>query len=181
MSYEDYLAYNKRSNSKLEFLNGIVYAMAGGTRAHSWIASNLIAILNPKLKGKKCYTLTSDTMVETPSREAVYFPDVSIYCGEKPGVVLPPLTDPILVVEVLSASTRKYDLSTKLEHYKLIPALRHILYVDSESIGAQLYTRREDEVWPGFPETFTALRDTIEFRELNLSIPMAEMYDQLAF
>lgn len=187
MSYEEYLERGALSNMKLEFLGSVVYAMAGGNQIpqlphwknHHRPAdpATMAQMLRPGFK-KSCHH---------PLREAVFYPDISVICDAKLMSSAKPITDPLLVVEVLSPSTRKYDLSRKLEQYKLIPSLRHIVFIDaivfidSESIGAQIYTRREGEVWPGFPHTYTSREDSLVLGEWAISIPLAEIYEDLEF
>lgn len=180
MSYEDYLEYNERHNVKMEYLGGVVYAMAGGTNFHARLSGTMITALSLRLRSRGCFTLSSDVLVATPAKDAVFYPDATVICGKMIHSTAP-IGDPILVVEVLSASTRKYDLGTKFEQYKLIPSLRHIIFVDAQAVGAQVFTRAEGQVWPGFPLTYISLTDSLELSELAISIPLAELYEDLEF
>lgn len=181
ISFEEYLEKCARNDEKLEFLHGVVYAMAGGSREHSWICGKLITALNNGLKGKSCYVLTSDTMVETPNQEASFYADVSVFCGPKLGVGSVSVSSPILVIEVLSRSTRNYDLSQKLQQYQRIAALRHILYVDSAGVGIQLYSRGDGELWPASPTTLDQREDLVSLEALELSFRLDEVYGDLEF
>ena len=180
-SFEEYLARNARSNEKLEFLLGFVYARAGATLQHSCISGRLITALNIRLTGRPCFVLTSDAMVETPQGEAGFYPDASVVCGPSPGLGAKTLKNPVVVVEVLSPSTRDYDLGQKFQQYRRIASLRHVVIIDSEGVGVQVYTRGADEVWPGLPETHHKRGETMVLSALEVEIPLVEIYGDLDF
>lgn len=180
-SFDEYLARNARTDERLEYLHGVVYAMAGGTRQHSWISGRLITALNVRVAGKPCFVLTSDSMVETPQGEAGFYPDASVFCGPSLGLGAKALKNPVVVVEVLSPSTRDYDLGQKFQQYRRIPSLRHVVFVDSEGLGVQVYTRGSDEVWPGLPDTYHRREDTMALSALEVEIPLQEIYGDLDF
>lgn len=180
-TYQEYLERNRRSNDKLEYLHGVVYAMAGGSRLHSWISGRIITALNNRLAGKSCFVFTSDCLVETPLNEAAFFPDVSVVCGASLGGSSSTVTNPVLVVEVLSPSTREFDLGQKLRQYKRIPSLRQIVYVDSESVGVQVHSRSEGGLWPGLPDTYRKLEDTIGLAAIEAEISLRDIYGDLEF
>ncbi len=184
MSDEDYLEFNERSPAKMDFLGGVVYAMAGGTNFHAFLGAAIGAAigtaLHTRLRGRGCFTLGSNMLVSTPAKYAVFYPDATRVCGKMINSSAP-ITEPILIVEVLSASTRKYDLGAKPSEYRLIPSLRHIVFVDSQAKGAQVYLRGGSEGWPGFPVTYALLTDSLELSEPAISIPLAELYEDLEF
>jgi Uma2 family endonuclease len=94
---------------------------------------------------------------------AGFFPDASVFCGAELGRGSAPIENPVLVVEVLSPSTRNFDPGDKLFQYKRIPSLRHILYVDSERLEARLYSRGEGELLPGEPLGLREIYGELEF------------------
>jgi Uncharacterized protein conserved in cyanobacteria len=108
-SLEEYLALEATSEEKHEYYNGEIFAMAGGTFRHAQLAENIFASLRQHLRGKPCQPKGSDMRLATPSGLYTY-PDASVYCGK------PELTDkqtelknPVVIVEVLSPSTKNYD------------------------------------------------------------------------
>lgn len=180
-TFEEYLERNRRSDDKLEYLQGVVYAMAGGSQYHNALPMNLAVALGGRLKGRDCHILSSDQMVETPGREASFFPDLTIVCGAKLEPGHRPVTNPVLVVEVLSPSTREFDLGQKLKQYKRIPSLRHIVYVDSDSVGVQVHSRGDGELWPGLPDTYRKRDDVISLEAIEAEISLRDIYGDLEF
>ena len=119
--------------------------------------------------------------METPKQEAVFFPDLMVTCGDGIPRNNKPITNPILVMEVLSRSTRDYDLTTKLRLYQRVPSLRHIIFIDSEAIGVQLHSRGENELWAGTPLTYTERGQTLELAALEVTLSLEEIYEGLVF
>lgn len=129
-SYEDYLDSLERGDLKLEYCDGVIYAMAGGTRAHAELAAAVILALGRGLP-TGCRLATSDLKVRVEATGLTTFPDVSVVCGE---AVAPPedrhaISNPTILVEVTSRSTEDYDRGDKLSHYKQLPSLRAVLLV----------------------------------------------------
>src|SRR3954447_14765097 len=123
-TYAEYLGFEASSNVKHEFLGGQIYAMAGGTPEHAALAAAAITLLGPQLRGGQCRPYNSDLRVRTPTGLTTY-PDVTIVRGprEIDGVDPLAVTNPRLIVEVLSRSTEEYDSGDKFAHYKAFPSL----------------------------------------------------------
>lgn len=180
-TFEEYLAKDERSRDKLEFLHGTVFAMAGGSQFHNAIAFNCGVALAIRLRGGGCRAMNSDQMLSTPGQEAAFYPDLQVICGER---LLPhseAITTPIVVVEVLSPSTRAFDLTEKLKQYKRIASLRHILFVESTKIEVLTYSREAGELWPGSPELCQDLESSVAIAALGLDVPLAEIYQDVGF
>lgn len=128
--YADYLRSLEVSPLKLEYCEGVIYAMAGGTRAHAELGAAMIAVLHRALP-KGCRVATSDLKVRVEASDLSTFPDVSVVCGPAEASPLDAnaITNPTLLVEVTSRSTEDYDRGDKLSHYKQLPSLRAVLYV----------------------------------------------------
>jgi Uma2 family endonuclease len=140
MTEDEYLAFERASDTKHEYMNGIVYAMAGGSNAHSLVAANMIGALQRALRGGPCVVLTSDARVYTTTTRAYFYPDVTVACRQevhaKDGTSL---VSPTILVEVLSPSTEGYDRVGKMAHYRKIPGIEAIVLVSIEE--------RTLEVW----------------------------------
>lgn len=129
-TYEEYLAALEVSELRLEYLDGEIFAMAGGSPEHGMIAARVIQALGRSLP-ERCRVLTSDVRIRIEETGLSTFPDVSVVCGDlerSPGD-RNAVTNPCLVVEVLSPSTEDYDRGEKLRHYQAIPSLRAVLLV----------------------------------------------------
>ena len=150
-SFADYVQAAEDSGIKLEFLDGQVWAMAGGTPAHAAIAANVIISVGAQLAGKNCRAYTSDLRIRVKATGLGTYPDVSIICGD---VELDPedhkkltATNPIVLVEVLSPSTEKYDRGAKLQHYQQIESLQEIVLVAHDRHEIEVVRRGKDGAW----------------------------------
>src|SRR5256886_7893104 len=126
---DDYLSLQRRIEDRLEYFNGEIYVMAGGSAGHNRISRNVLRLFNAALAGSSCEAFGSDMRVNTPSGLYTY-PDASIVCGPKVSNAVETINNPIVIVEVLSDSTRNYDRGEKFDLYSSIPALRHYLLIE---------------------------------------------------
>lgn len=129
-SYAEYLTTLEASAVKLEYCDGAIYAMAGGTRAHAELAAAVIVALHGALP-RTCRVATSDSKIRIEATDLSTFPDASVVCGEARAATLDPnaVVNPTLLVEVTSRSTEDYDRGEKLRSYLHIPELRAVLFV----------------------------------------------------
>ena len=178
LSPEEYLDNERASDTKHEYLNGDVFAMAGASRAHNQITSNLVVALGNKLAERPCSVYVSDMKVRTQTKETnkYSYPDVVVTCGDesfgddKNDVLL----NPLLIIEVLSESTEAYDRGLKFFHYQLIPSLSDYLLVTQDFCRVEHYQRREDQQW--VYSEYHDSQDMVEIATLNCSLTMAEIY-----
>ncbi len=147
LSEEDYLRTEETSPVKREYVDGFVYVQAGATNAHNLICSNIHFALYQPARAKGCFVYQSDMKVRirTARGTKYYYPDLVVNCTPLPSETLY-LTEPCLVVEVLSKGTHKIDESYKAEHYLSLDSLQAYLLVDARSRAAALY-RRTPEGW----------------------------------
>ena len=147
-TYAEYLAFEASSNVKHEFLAGQIYAMAGGTPEHAALAAAVIGLLFQALRGGRCRAYDADLRVRTPTGLATY-PDVTVICGprERDREDDQAVTNPTLIVEVLSRSTEEYDRGDKFEHYKSIRSLQQYVLVSYPEPHVEIWTRANDDVW----------------------------------
>jgi Uma2 family endonuclease len=149
LSPEEYLAIERRAEYKSEYVDGVMYAMAGGSERHNLIAGNLITELNIQLRTVPCRVYPSDLKVRVPDSKRFFYPDVSVVCGEpqfaddEKDVVL----NPILIVEVLSESTAAFDRGKKFQSYQQIESLQEYLLVSQDEHLVEHYLRQEDSHW----------------------------------
>lgn len=130
-TYEEYLALDEASNVKLEYLEGDIYAMAGGTPEHAALCLQVGSSLNVQLEGQPCRVYGSDLRIRVLATGLATYPDTTVVCGplERDPEGKNTVLNPTLVVEVLSPSTADYDRGEKREHYQQIPSLREIVLV----------------------------------------------------
>jgi Uma2 family endonuclease len=129
-SYGEYLRALEDGALKLEYCDGVIYAMAGGTPAHAELAASIIGGIRPQLLGR-CSVYTSDLKVRVEASDLSTFPDVAVVCGPRQTALIDAnaITNPSIVVEVTSRSTEDYDRGEKVSHYKQLPSLHAILLV----------------------------------------------------
>jgi len=175
----EYLALDAVSSDKHEFYDGQIFAMSGGTFNHSTIGLNVATALRNLLRGKPCQPMNSDMRVHTPSALDTY-PDISVFCGE------PELSDndrtlhnPMVIIEVLSPSTRNYDRGDKFWHYRSIPDLQDYLLIDSESVNVEHHHRQSKDEW--LLHTYYSLADTISLDALGIELPLTMFYEDTRF
>lgn len=138
---------------KHEFLDGQVYAMAGGTPEHGAIAMRVGAALLAQLHGKPCNVYSSDVRIRVVETGLDTYPDLSVVCGTEQRDSEDPLAlvNPIVLVEVLSPSTEEYDRGEKLEHYKQIPSLQEVVFIDHDNLRIEVVRRRGSTGPPTLP------------------------------
>lgn len=145
----DYLELEEASNVKHEFFGGEIYAMAGGTPEHAALSMSVGATLLSQLRGGPCRVYSSDLRVRVSETGLATYPDVTVVCGplEHDPESATTITNPIVVVEVLSPSTETYDRGDKLEHYRRIPSLREIVLVAYDKRRVELWQRHDGGGW----------------------------------
>jgi Uma2 family endonuclease len=175
-TYAEYLGFETSSNVKHEFLDGQIYAMAGGTPEHAALAAAVITLLGPQLRGGECRPYNSDLRVRTPTGLTTY-PDVTVICGLRKIDALDPLavTNPTLIVEILSRSTEEYDSRDKFEHYKTFPSLREYVLVSHRERSVEVRSRGE-----GGWRTSIIHEGAIAELSIDARLDVRELYDAAA-
>ena len=180
LSVEEYLEGEVLADVKHEYLGGTVYAMAGATIRHNRIAGNAHGSLFGKLRGKPCQPFNSDTKVRIvlPNHTRFYYPDAMVVCQSNPE------TDhfqshPVVVIEVLSESTRRTDLGEKKDAYLAIPSLKVLILVETEKPSLTLYRRKPEG---GFSaELYEGLDAVVALPEIEVEMSLAEIYERVEF
>jgi Uma2 family endonuclease len=174
-TFREYLAHEAVSNVKHEFLDGQIYAMAGGTPSHAALASAVTGQLYPQLRGGPCRSFSSDLRIRVLATGLTTYPDVTIVCGAPE---LDPddentVTNPTLIVEVLSPSTEEYDRGEKLEHYQRIPSLRQVVLVAQDARRLDVWTRGDGDAW-----TVADVRDGVaNLGSIGARLDVSELYE----
>lgn len=174
-SLKEYLIIEEMSGVRHEYLDGNIFAMAGGTPDHARICANLISLLSNRLEARPCAVFTSDVRVRVQATGLLTYPDVSVLCGraERDAEDKNALINPIVLVEVTSPSTEAYDRGAKLDHYKRIPSLREVVLVDHAERRVEVWRRGEDERWA---VEATAPAGTVHLAALGCELPLELIY-----
>jgi Uma2 family endonuclease len=175
LTVEEYLRIENAAAFKSEFYRGEMFAMAGAAGQHSDIKDNLVRHLGNRLDGSGCRTRSSDQRVRVPTGLYTY-PDVVIICGtpEYDPLDSMTLTNPRVVIEVLSPSTAGYDRGTKLDHYQHLPTVAEVMLVAHDRWAAEVFTRQPDGRW--VRTVFADPAGELELASLNVRIPLADVY-----
>ena len=149
MTEAEYLAFERDSEVKHEFIDGEIYAMSGASRNHNLIVSSTIAALYVQLRGKGCETYPSDMKVRTPSTGSYAYPDITVICGEaqfdenQRDILL----NPTVIIEVLSPNTERYDRGKKFQHYRELESLQEYILIAQDSPHIERFVRQESGLW----------------------------------
>lgn len=179
-NFEEYLAQEAKSEVRHEFDNGKLRPMAGGTIYHNLISGNIIGLLfNYFLQAElDCSTLTSDQKVFIPNTNRIAYPDVTVICEEPQFYLGSPsvITNPQLIVEVLSTDTEAYDRTTKFENYCSIPSFREYVLVaqDRPFIEAFYLHDPETQLWK--ISRASGLEASITLLSLGCELKLKEVY-----
>ena len=148
-SWADYLALEGSSNVKHEFLDGQIYGMAGGTPEHAALKAAITGLLFAQVRGGRCRLHDADLRVRVPETGLATYPDVTVVCGplERHPEDGDSVTNPTLIVEVLSKSTAVYDRGDKFEHYKNLASLRQYVLVSYLDREIEVWSRAQENEW----------------------------------
>ena len=177
---EEYLAIERQAEYKSEYVDGVMYAMAGGSERHNLLVGNVIVELGGRLRGRPCRVYPSDLKVSVPNSKGFFYPDVSVVCGEtkfaddKRDVVL----NPVIIVEVLSDSTAGFDRGKKFLSYQQIESLEEYVLVSQDECLIEKYVRRDDGSW--LYTKVSGLEAHIKLESIGCEIPLSSIYDQAA-
>jgi len=174
LTIEEYLEGENFSDIKHEYIDGEVYAMVGGTWAHSLISSNTAGEIRNHLKGKLCRSHGSEMKIKVGNK--LFYPDALVECSEdmKNKSLFTEL--PVLIVEVLSDFTQTYDRTTKFDAYQIIPSLQEYVLIEQNFMCVYVFRRNQD--WHG--EIYQKGED-ITFKSIDLTLPIEELYTNIKF
>lgn len=169
LTEQQYLQGELQSQIKHEFVQGEVFAMVGASSAHNWISLNVATTLRTHLKGKPCRPYMNDMKVRIA--ENFYYPDVVVDCSDIANDAYFVET-PILIVEVLSASTRSYDKTFKLQQYKNIVTLQEYMMIEQETQLVEVVSRLD-----GWQPHYYEKDESFILQSVGLKMTVAEVYD----
>jgi len=149
-TYADYVALELGSPTKHEFLDGEIYAMAGGSEEHSALAAEVLRLLGNAIGAQPCRVHTSDLRIYVEATGLATFPDGSIICGPLAQHAPSPKAtalNPSVLLEITSDSSEEYDTGTKLEAYCTIPSLRDYVVVSHRERRIAVHARTSEGTW----------------------------------
>lgn len=167
-----FIAWENRQRQRYELIGGVVRMMTGGTLAHDRITTNVIRALGNALAGGPCAVHGSNLKVRSPVG-AVMYPDAFVRCGPADDEVTE-IEDPVLVAEVESPRTKRYDMNARRWAYQAIPTLRHILLIGTGRRLVELATRDGEGRWLSTLAQHADAR--LELAALGVTLTLAEIY-----
>lgn len=176
-SVKDYLETEKISPVKREYVDGIVYAMAGASDNHARIAGDIYTALAIHLRDSPCEPFSSDIKVRV-SQKVYYYPDILVTCEQSPENAYF-RNEPILIIEIASPSTERTDRSEKLLYYLQMPSLQEYVIADQHKMNVEVHRRQENGSWITY--YFDEFDDIVEFTSVELTLPISEIYRRVRF
>jgi Uma2 family endonuclease len=173
---EEYIAFERQADYRSEYIDGEIYAMAGGSWEHAAIAGNIYASLHAQLRGKPCRPFNSDLRVRV-TRQRYSYADAGIVCG-KPQFEdsqSDTLLNPKIVFEVLSPTTEGYDRGEKAEFYRAIPTLTDLLLIAQDRCHVEHYVRQPNAQW--LLTEANELEYTLDLASIGCTLALTDIYD----
>ncbi len=182
LTIEEYIEFDKNTEGRWEYFDGEVVDMAGGSLNHNRIASNISRNLGNQLEDKECIALPGDMRLKVPKALPYRYPDVVVVCGEPiietiQGQEM--LVNPLLIVEVLSASTKAYDFDLKFTAYQSIQSFREYLLVAQDRAHVTQYVRQPDEQW--LRRDIEGMENVVRLASVDCELTFNEIYRLVKF
>lgn len=149
LSYSDYLTLERQTGIRHEYVDGVAVAMSGGSRRHSRLKVEITRLVSTALLGTDCETYDSDWKIRVLGTDFASYPDLSVVCGTVDLYIADrnAMTNPVLLIEVLSPSTEGWDRGEKFKRYRMIPSLQDYVLVSPSAPGIDHYRRTDVGVW----------------------------------
>ena len=176
IGFEEYLVLERESENRNEYFNGEIFAMAGASRAHNQISSNIVRVLGNQLLEKPCTVFSSDMKVKMAKIEKYTYPDIVVACENEKfedgnnDVLL----NPVLIMEILSDGTEAYDRGNKFVHYQLLNSFVEYILISQYFCRVEKFTRRADETW--IYSKYQTMDHVVEIESVTCKLPVFEIY-----
>ncbi len=181
LTQEEYLAFERESEVKHEYVAGEIIAMAGASRRHNLIQMDTGTTLNLQLRERDCEIYPSDMRVKVGALSIYTYPDITVVCGdsELEDAEQDTLLNPTVIIEILSPSTERYDRELKFHRYQLIRSLRDYLLIAQDRPAIEHYVRGDDRRWS--LSLHAGLSERVTLRSIDCSLALAEVYRKIRF
>lgn len=182
-SIRDYIAHEEASEQKHEYEKGDILMLTGGTIDHGLLCGNAYHELRRKMEtdGSECRVIGSEVRIHIEQADSIVYPDAMVICAdiEVSDKDEQAVTNPVLIVEVLSKSTESYDRGDKFYKYRQLPSLKEYVLIDQEKPVVETFFKRDNNVWE--ISRFTGLQDLITIKSLGIEIHMDELYINISW
>ncbi len=176
ISPEEYLVSERKSEIRNEYFDGEIFAMAGASREHNQIASNIVRILGNQLLEKPCSVFSSDMKVKIKEIGKYTYPDIVVVCekeefeNENNDVLL----NPVVIIEILSDSTEAYDRGDKFAHYQRLDSFVEYILISQYFWRVEKFTRQDDGTW--IYSKYETDGNIVKIEAVNCELPVSEIY-----
>jgi len=179
LTAEEYLAIERKAEFKSEYFNGEMFAMAGVRRAHDLIAMNVYRVLGNQLLARDCHVYSSDMRVKIKKIDKYTYPDVAVTCGKEvfeddQGDTL---LNPIVIIEILSDSSKAYDRGKKFQHYQFIDSMVEYIMIAQDTIRVDQYVRQKDKTWLHYG--YQNPDDVVKLESVGCELALKDIYAKL--
>jgi Uma2 family endonuclease len=176
---QQYLARERRSQTKSEYLDGEVFAMTGASERHNLIAGNTFASLHAQVKARPCNVYPSDMRVKVVATGLYTYPDIAAVCGaiELEDESRDTLLNPTVIIEMLSRSTAAYDRGDKFGHYRKIPSLLEYVLISQDKCLVEHYQRQPNDRW--LLAEANSQQAVVELPAIGCRLALADVYEKV--
>lgn len=176
---EEYLSRESVAEYKSEFYQGEIFAMTGGSPTHNSISVNILSRMLISLRGSGCRPFNSDQRVRIPANGLSTYPDIAVVCGELQldDKDKDAITNPVVIFEVLSKSTERYDRGKKFDLYRELESLQEYVLVSQTEAQVERFVRQDDGDW-----LLTVLKGpeaVLKFGSIDVSLALSEIYEDV--
>ena len=179
---EEYLELDHNSEEKIEFWDGHIFTLAGASASHNRIQRNALFYLQLKLRGRGCEVFPSDMRVGVPAYPPYRYPDLSALCGQANIQTLGKqdiLTNPSLIVEILSDSTAQFDRGYKFTYYKSIESFTEYVLIAQDRPHVTQFIKQDENNW--LNREFNSAQDKFHLASLDCELELSELYEGVEF
>jgi len=174
---DEFLEWEEKQPDKHEFIRGEIFAMVGVTRQHATVAGNVFAVLMQHLRGTRCRAYMADMKLRLEASDAFFYPDVFVTCSEVDHQAELYMTEPRVIIEVLSDSTEAYDRGDKFEHYRRFASLAEYVVISPIKRKVELFRLDASGHWV-LHEYHRS--EPVELASLELTIDSSALYENVA-
>jgi Uma2 family endonuclease len=181
VSPEEYLERERKAETRSEYVRGEIFAMAGASVRHAAIISNLVIEIGAQLRTTDCRVFSTDLRLAVNPAGMYTYPDVMVVCGKPVSIDdrRDTISNPIIIVEVLSDSTKNYDRGQKFQYYRMLPSLKEYVAVAQDEVHVERYARRDAGEWT--LTDFSQPEDNLELKSVGVALKLSEIYRMVDF
>ncbi|MEA1967171.1 MAG: Uma2 family endonuclease [Thermodesulfobacteriota bacterium] len=181
MTPEEYLEFDRTSDIKYEYFEGEIFAMTGAKKNHNLINTSITVNLVNKMGNSECRVFSNDMRVKIENKSGFAYPDIAIACGdlEFEDNEFDTLTNPIVIIEILSDSTELYDRTEKFTYYRAISTLQEYILVSQNKCRVERFVRKEGGMWGMFH--YECMEQIIKIESIDCEMSLSDIYQWVEF